>query len=82
LRDKKILNGNSEVLNELESIHFDKQFVKKCFDDRLFVKEEIRSLYKKAFIYVFPSVEEGFGIPILEAFALKTPVVTSNAEQW
>jgi glycosyltransferase involved in cell wall biosynthesis len=41
--------------------------------------EEITSLYKKAFIYVFPSLEEGFGIPVLEAFALKTPVVTSNA---
>ena len=40
---------------------------------------EISSLYKKALIYVFPSVEEGFGIPVLEAFAMKTPVVTSNA---
>ena len=40
---------------------------------------EISSLYKKALIYVFPSVEEGFGIPILEAFAMKIPVVTSNA---
>ena len=30
-------------------------------------------------IYVFPSVEEGFGIPILEAFAMRTPVVASNA---
>ena len=40
---------------------------------------EISSLYKKALIYVFPSIEEGFGIPILEAFAMKIPVVTSNA---
>jgi len=31
-------------------------------------------------IYVFPSVEEGFGIPVLEAFAMRTPVVASNAE--
>ena len=28
---------------------------------------------------MFPSIEEGFGIPILEAFAMKIPVVTSNA---
>ena len=41
--------------------------------------EEICALYKKAFIYVFPSVDEGFGIPILEAFENKIPVVTSNA---
>jgi glycosyltransferase involved in cell wall biosynthesis len=35
-------------------------------------------LYKHAALYVFPSVNEGFGIPILEAFAHKVPVLTSN----
>jgi glycosyltransferase involved in cell wall biosynthesis len=36
------------------------------------------SLYKHAALYVFPSVNEGFGIPILEAFANKVPVLVSN----
>ena len=36
------------------------------------------TLYKHAALYVFPSVNEGFGIPILEAFAHKVPVLTSN----
>jgi glycosyltransferase involved in cell wall biosynthesis len=35
-------------------------------------------LYKQAALYVFPSVNEGFGIPILEAFAHKVPVLASN----
>ena len=35
-------------------------------------------LYKHAALYVFPSVNEGFGIPILEAFAHKVPVLVSN----
>ena len=35
-------------------------------------------LYKHAALYVFPSVNEGFGIPILEAFAHKVPVLASN----
>jgi glycosyltransferase involved in cell wall biosynthesis len=35
-------------------------------------------LYKHAELYVFPSVNEGFGIPILEAFAHKVPVLVSN----
>jgi len=35
-------------------------------------------LYKHAALYVFPSVNEGFGIPILEAFAHKVPVLISN----
>jgi glycosyltransferase involved in cell wall biosynthesis len=36
------------------------------------------TLYKHAALYVFPSVNEGFGIPILEAFANKVPVLVSN----
>jgi glycosyltransferase involved in cell wall biosynthesis len=35
-------------------------------------------LYMHAVLYVFPSVNEGFGIPILEAFAHRVPVLASN----
>jgi glycosyltransferase involved in cell wall biosynthesis len=34
-------------------------------------------LYYFAQMLTYPSLEEGFGLPILEAFAYKTPVVTS-----
>lgn len=40
--------------------------------------EELVSLYKKAKVFVMPSFEEGFGIPLLEAFVCGTPVVSSN----
>ena len=36
------------------------------------------TLYKHAALYVFPSINEGFGIPILEAFAHRGPVLVSN----
>ncbi len=39
---------------------------------------ETATLYKHAALYVFPSVNEGFGIPILEAFAHQVPVLASN----
>jgi len=39
---------------------------------------ETATLYEHAALYVFPSVNEGFGIPILEAFAHKVPVLASN----
>lgn len=42
--------------------------------------EELISLYRKASIYVFPSIYEGFGIPILEAQASKVPVICSNID--
>jgi len=35
-------------------------------------------LYNLASSYAFPSLVEGFGLPVLEAFACGTPVVTSN----
>jgi glycosyltransferase involved in cell wall biosynthesis len=36
------------------------------------------ALYQSAKIFVFPSVFEGFGIPILEALYSGTPVITSR----
>lgn len=35
--------------------------------------------YQKASLFVFPSLYEGFGLPILEALAAKTLVISSNA---
>lgn len=40
--------------------------------------EELPALYKKSFGLVFPSLFEGFGIPILEAFNMGCPVLTGD----
>ena len=37
-----------------------------------------RILYKLADLFVYPSLYEGFGFPVLEAMASGTPVITSN----
>ena len=41
---------------------------------------ELRCFYKLADLFVFPSIYEGFGIPILESMAANTPMVISNTE--
>jgi alpha-1,3-rhamnosyl/mannosyltransferase len=44
----------------------------KVTDEDLFV------IVKMAHGLVFPSLAEGFGLPVLEAFAAQVPVITSN----
>lgn len=41
-------------------------------------EHELKDLYANALCFVFPSLYEGFGIPILEAFACGCPLVCSN----
>jgi len=47
--------------------------------DNIASDHEVRILYQAARVFVLPSLYEGFGIPLLEAFASCVPVVTSNA---
>jgi len=41
-------------------------------------QKDLAALYSGAKLFTFVSAEEGFGIPILEAMACGTPVLTSN----
>lgn len=41
-------------------------------------QNQLRHVYAGAGVFVFPSLYEGFGIPVAEAFASGVPVVTSN----
>ena len=39
----------------------------------------LKNLYQNARAFVFPSLYEGFGLPVLEAFSCRCPVIMSNA---
>jgi len=41
-------------------------------------EEDLPDLYRGALLFIYPSLYEGFGLPILEAMACGTPVITST----
>ena len=70
-----LVGANSQRLRRIFIENADRQaiiFVGSVDDD------ELKKLYKNALAFVYPSLYEGFGLPILEAMAAGTPVITSN----
>jgi glycosyltransferase involved in cell wall biosynthesis len=41
-------------------------------------EEDLAALYRRALCFVYPSVYEGYGFPVLEAMASGAPIITSN----
>ena len=47
-------------------------------DEGWITPSELASIYQMASVFIYPSLFEGFGIPIIEALFSKTPVITSK----
>ncbi|WKL45996.1 glycosyltransferase family 1 protein [Flavobacterium pectinovorum] len=63
-----------EELNVLASLKLENRVVyKKIIDDKI-----LSNYYAHALFFCFPSLYEGFGIPVLEAFASSCPLLLSN----
>lgn len=71
------LNENVKGLLELEGVKANVR------DQLIFTgyvsEQELIQLFSGSQAFVFPSLYEGFGLPVLEAMACGTPVITSNA---
>ncbi|WP_326517976.1 glycosyltransferase family 4 protein [Acinetobacter sp. CAAS 2-6] len=77
--DKKIkllLSGNpsEQLINTAKECNIEDHII---FLGRL-SEDQLASLYKGAICLLFPSLYEGFGLPVIEANACGIPVITSN----
>lgn len=73
------VNKDNDYLNEILSCAHGLGLSKDRFHYLEFIPDEdIPYLYNGAVAFVLPSLHEGFGVPIIEAMACGTPVITSN----
>ncbi len=66
-----------ELIKLLKQIN-DEDLRKNIFLTGYVVNTDLPAIYNLAEIFLYPSLRESFGIPMLEAMACGTPVITSN----
>lgn len=66
--------GDTDLPNLLRSLRIDERVQLIGYIPEAILPD----LYSAASLFVYPSLYEGFGLPVLEAMACGTPVITSN----
>ena len=87
LFDYKLVLAGAKNLNGYGRLYFDvKNYIDQYnLNDYIDLpgylnKQEIKKLYSESLIYVFPSLDEGFGIPLIESMKSKVPIICSDIE--
>jgi glycosyltransferase involved in cell wall biosynthesis len=65
---------NNDIKTQIEEFGISGQT---CFTGYV-AQEDLPAIYSMASVFVYPSLYEGFGLPILEAMGCGCPVITSN----
>lgn len=73
-----MLDYEEYALNQLLSAMGKESLREHIFLPGYIVNTDLPAIYAMATIFLYPSLRESFGIPMLEAMACGTPVITSN----
>jgi glycosyltransferase involved in cell wall biosynthesis len=73
-----IIGGKTSYFKVLETFIIENKLQDKVFFLENVSMPELAAIYQLASVFVYPSIFEGFGIPIIEALYSKTPVITST----
>ena len=72
------INGDNKVLLQIEKYINEYNLFNSILMPGYIDKNKALYFYNNSLMYVFPSVDEGFGIPLIEALKLEVPVICSD----
>ena len=78
-RDLNLICVGGRSFSEVETSLFQRLGITSQCHQLNATDAELKQIYAQARLFVFPSLQEGFGLPLLEAFSSNCPVVCSNA---
>lgn len=70
--------AGGDILSKQELDYIDQLGLTNLVSQYSITDKILANLYKHSIAFIFPSLYEGFGIPVLEAFACNTPCLLSN----
>lgn len=73
-----LIGKKTKYFNEIEKYCIENRMQNRVFVLKNVSMEDLAVIYQSASIFCYPSVFEGFGIPIIEALFSKIPVITSS----
>ena len=73
-----VIGGKSSYLEEIKSLIAELKLEKQILFLHHVETKDLPAIYKMSELFIYPSMFEGFGIPILEAICVGTPVITSK----
>ena len=72
-----IIGGKTKYFKRIKKF-IDQNKIEEIYFLETILNEDLPAIYQLAEVFIYPSVFEGFGIPIIEALYSKTPVITSK----
>ena len=80
LAGSKYINGKKHVYKSIKKYVLKNNLLSSIIMPGYINKKQAIYYYNNAFTYIFPSIDEGFGIPLIEAMRARVPVICSDIE--
>ena len=78
LAGSKHINGNKKSYQEIKKYILKNNLNSEVLTPGYINKKQAISYYNNAYAYIFPSLDEGFGIPLVEAMKTQVPIICSD----